>query len=143
MKTIGVMVGIKRYSDIRGLKTIEERFEYLKLGGSIGESTFGFDRWINQKFYRSMEWKQIRDEVIIRDGGYDLGALDAPLKGPHLVHHMNPLTTRDIELGTDNLLDPDFLILTSLRTHNAIHFGDKSLLPQSFVERRPGDTKLW
>lgn len=134
---------IRNYTDLSQLKTLEERFEYLKLGGTIGSSTFGFDRWINQQFYRSREWKQIRSKVIARDMGLDLGSPDTPIIGAHLIHHMNPLTLEDIEEATDNLLDPEFLISTALRTHNAVHFGDKSLLPRPFVERRPGDTKLW
>lgn len=134
---------IRTYSELRNLRTLDERFDYLELGGRIGESTFGFDRWINQQFYRSREWRQIRDDVIVRDLGFDLGAEDAPIRGAHLIHHMNPLTLEDIEKGSDNLLDPEFLITTSLRTHNAIHYGDKSQLPRPFVERRPGDTKLW
>jgi hypothetical protein len=134
---------IRTYTELRKLPTLDERFDYLELGGRIGESTFGFDRWINQQFYRSREWKQIRNHVIARDLGFDLGAEDAPLLGAHLIHHMNPLTLEDIENATDNLLDPEFLITTSLRTHNAIHYGDKGLLPRPFVERTPGDTKLW
>lgn len=134
---------IRTYSELRHYDTLEDRFDYLELGGRVGETTFGFDRWINQQFYRSREWKQIRHHVIARDNGFDLGAEDAPIVGAHLIHHMNPLTLDDIEDSTENLLDPEFLITTSLRTHNAIHYGDKSLLPRSFVERTPGDTRLW
>lgn len=134
---------IRTYTDLRRLGGLEERFEYLSLGGRVGESTFGFDRWINQLFYRSAEWRQVRFHVIARDEGLDLGAKDSPIFGAHVIHHMNPLTLEDIEEATDNLLDPEFLITTSLRTHNAIHYGDKSLLPQVFVERMPGDTLLW
>lgn len=134
---------IRTYTDLSRLSTLEDRFDYLELGGRIGESTFGFDRWINQQFYRSREWRQIRNHVIARDQGYDLGAEDAPLLGAHLIHHMNPLTLEDFEESTDNLLDPEFLITTSLRTHNAIHFGDKRQLPRPFVERYAGDTKSW
>lgn len=134
---------IRTYDELRRLPTLEERFDYLELGGKVGMSTFGFDRWINQQFYRSREWRQIRDHVLYRDQGFDLGAEDAPLLGAHVIHHMNPLTMEDFEESTDNLLDPEYLITTSLRTHNAIHFGDKELLPRPFVERRPGDTKLW
>lgn len=134
---------IRKYSDLRRLSTLRERYEYLRLGGRVGETTFGFDRWINQMFYRSAEWKQVREEVIVRDNGFDLGAEDAPILGAHLIHHMNPLTVEDIEQGTENLLDPEYLITTSLKTHNAIHYGDESLLPMPFVERRPGDTRLW
>jgi hypothetical protein len=134
---------IRTYTDLRRLPTLEDRFDYLELGGRVGESTFGFDRWINQQFYRSREWRLVRDHVLNRDQGLDLGAQDAPLFGPHLIHHMNPLTLDDFEESTENLIDPEFLITTSLRTHNAIHFGNKEQLPRPFVERRPGDTKLW
>lgn len=134
---------IRTYSELQHLDTLEERFDYLKLGGVVGQSTFGFDRWINQQFYRSREWKQIRDHVIVRDNGFDLGTPDVPTRGAHLIHHMNPLTLEDFEESTDNLLDPEFLITTALRTHNAIHFGDKELLPKPYVERRPGDTIEW
>ena len=134
---------IRTYSDLSQLPTLEERFDYLELGGIVGESTFGFDRWINQQFYRSHEWRNIRDHVIYRDEGFDLGSEDTPLRGVPVIHHMNPLTLADIEEGSDNLLDPEFLISTSLRTHNAIHFGNKEQLPRPFVERRPGDTRLW
>lgn len=137
------MTGIRTYSDLRRMRTLEERFDYLSLGGAVGASTFGFDRWVNQQFYRSAEWKQVRDVVIVRDNGMDLGSPDTPIRGPYVIHHMNPLTMQDFEESTDNLLDPEVLICTGLRTHNAIHFGDKSLLPQPFVERRPGDTVPW
>ena len=134
---------MRTYSELMHLHTLSDRFDYLELGGIVGETTFGFDRWINQQFYRSREWRQIRNHVIARDNGFDLGAEDAPLLGAHLIHHMNPLTLEDIEESTDNLLDPEFLITTSLRTHNAIHYGDKRQLPRPFVERTPGDTRLW
>lgn len=134
---------IRTYTELRELSTLEERFEYLALGGTVGASTFGFDRWINQQFYRSAEWKQARRDVIARDMGMDLGSSDTPIIGAHLIHHMNPLTLNDIEQASDNLLDPEFLITTALRTHNAVHYGDRSLLPKPYVERRPGDTKLW
>jgi hypothetical protein len=134
---------IRTYTELELLDTLEERFDYLELGGTVGESTFGFDRWMNQLFYRSREWRQVRDHVIARDNGFDLGAEDAPILGAPTIHHMNPLTRHDIEEATDNLLDPEFLITTSLRVHNAIHYGDKGQLPRPFVERRPGDTKLW
>lgn len=134
---------IRTYSELRQLDGLEDRFDYLSLGGQVGVSTFGFDRWMNQQFYRSREWKQIRDHVIVRDDGMDLGAEDAPIRGPYIIHHMNPLTPNDIQESTENLLDPEFLITTSLRTHNAVHFGDKKQLPRPFVERSPGDTNLW
>lgn len=134
----------RTYSDLCRMRTLEERFDYLALGGEVGASTFGFDRWVNQQFYRSTEWRQVRDIVISRDNGYDLGSPDVPVRGPFTIHHMNPLTMADIENATDNLLEPEFLITTGLRTHNAIHFGDASMLPmREFVERRPGDTIPW
>ena len=134
---------IRTYTELKRLRTLEDRFDYLSLGGVVGESTFGFDRWVNQQFYRSREWKQIRQFVIARDLGMDLGSDDTPIHGAHLIHHMNPIALSDIEDSTENLLDPEFLITTALRTHNAIHFGDKSQLPQPYVERQPGDTTLW
>ncbi len=137
------MTRIRTYTELRNLPTLLERYDYLELGGRIGETTFGFDRWINQQLYHSREWKQVRHHVIARDMGYDLGAEDAPLLGAHVIHHMNPLTLDDFEEATENLLDPEFLITTSLRTHNAIHYGDKGQLPRPFVERTPGDTRLW
>lgn len=134
---------IRTYSELSRIPTLLERYDYLRLGAAVGASTFGSERWLNQSFYRSREWRDIRDFVIVRDQGYDLGAEDAPLLGAHLIHHMNPLTPYDIEHGTDNLLNPEYLITTSLRTHNAIHFGDEQQLPRPFVERSPGDTRLW
>lgn len=134
---------IRTYTELDRLGDLEERFDYLMLDSQIGTSTFGFDRWINQQFYHSREWQQIRNHIIARDQGFDLGAEDAPIRGAHLIHHMNPITYEDIEDSTENLLDPEFLITTALRTHNAIHFGDKRQLPRPFVERSPGDTRLW
>lgn len=134
---------MKTYTEMREYDTFVDRFRYLKLGGRVGFETFGHDRWINQKFYDSVEWKQTRNHVIARDLGMDLGASDNPIRGPILVHHMNPIQLRDISDATDNLLDPEYLISVSHTTHNAIHYGDEGLLPQPYVERRPGDTKLW
>ena len=134
---------IRTYSDLRSLSTLEERYEYLALRGVVGESTFGFDRWMNQLFYRSSEWRRVRDYVIARDEGFDLGIDDVPLRGVPYVHHMNSLTQQDIEDATDNMLDPEYLITCSLTTHNAIHYGDIRQLPQPYVERRPGDTVPW
>lgn len=134
---------IRTYSDLRRLQTFEERFRYLVLRGSVGHDTFGFDRWLNQEFYRSREWKSARQAVILRDDGCDLGIPDYEIHHGLLVHHMNPLTVRDIERGASWILDPEYLITTRHRTHNAIHFGDESLLPKPFVERAPGDTRLW
>lgn len=137
------MTRIRSYSELRRIHTFEERFEYLSLGGEVGATTFGFDRWINQRFYRSREWRMIRDEVIVRDHGCDLGIVGHDLHTDLLVHHMNPMTSEDIENRDGWILDSEYLITTSHRTHNAIHYGDRSLLPQPLVERRPGDTNLW
>lgn len=133
----------RNYSELSQLRTIEERFEYLSLGGIVGESTFGFDRWINQQFYRSREWKLVRSEVITRDLGFDLGVRDTPIAGPYLVHHMNPITVQDIDESTENLIDPEFLITVALRTHNGIHYGDASLLPKVWQPRQPDDHIEW
>ena len=120
-----------------------ERFRYLALPGSVGAQTFGFDRHVNQKFYTSRQWRQIRLHVIARDEGCDLGVRDHEIRDKILIHHMNPMTIDDIVEGNESILDPEFLICTSHRTHNAIHFGDERKLPKPLVERRPGDTKLW
>lgn len=133
----------RSYSEMRRFETFEERYEYLRLGGMVGEVTFGFDRYVNQAFYKSSEWQTTRNGVILRDNGCDLGVRGHEINGSVLVHHMNPVEVDDILDREDWLLNPDFLITTTQKTHNAIHYGDKSLLPQDFVERRPGDTKLW
>lgn len=134
---------IRSYSGMRALRSFEDRFRYLSLGGSVGETTFGFDRWINQQFYRSTEWKQIRNEVITRDNGCDLGILGYEIHDRPIVHHMNPMTAAAIERGDPDIMDPEFLVLVTHRTHNAIHYGDESLLRRPLVERQRGDTKLW
>lgn len=123
------------------LETFQERYAYLELGGVVGQQTFGSDRWLNQKFYHSHEWKRVRSFVINRDRGCDLGVEDYEIFSDLLVHHMNPLQVED--LGMDVALNPEFLVTTSKRTHNAIHYGDASLLPQPVISRAPGDTKLW
>lgn len=133
----------RRYRELRRIPTFGDRFDYLRLGGEVGARTFGFDRWINQLFYRSREWRLIRDEVIVRDRGCDLGVPGYDLAADLLVHHMNPIAAEDIENREEWILDPEYLITTSLQTHNAIHYGDRSLLPKPFVERQPGDTRLW
>lgn len=138
-----MMESNRRYSELRRLNTFEERFEYLKLEGVIGNQTFGSDRWMNQCFYALPEWKQVRDEVIVRDGGCDLGVPGFEIRFGLLVHHMNPVTFGDIVHGEAWILDPEFLITTSRRTHNAIHYGDASQTPRGPVVRRPGDTTLW
>lgn len=134
---------IKAYRELRRLETFEERFRYLSLGGRVGIVTFGFDRWINQQFYRSREWKHVRHEVIVRDNAWDLGIEDYPINGQLLIHHMNPVSLSDITDARETILNPEFLITVSHRTHNAIHYGDEKLLPQPYVERTRGDTKLW
>lgn len=133
----------RRYSELRRLTTFEERFEYLSLRGHVGESTFGYDRWMNQEFYRSREWSLARDVAIARDQGCDLGIPGYDIHHGLLVHHMNPMTELDLVSGEESIIDPEFLITTTQRTHNAIHFGDASLLIRVPVERRPGDTTLW
>lgn len=133
----------RKYSELRRLDSFEDRFEYLKLRGKVGESTFGFERFLNQGFYTSSEWRNVRNHVIVRDEGLDLGFPDHEINGKMLVHHMNPMTPEDIENGNPDILNPDYLITVSHLTHNAIHYGDKDLLPKPYVERRPGDTKLW
>lgn len=133
----------RRYSELSLLSTFEDRFEYLKLDGSVGRSTFGFDRYINQGFYRSREWKSTRSRVISRDNGCDLGIPGYEIHVELLVHHMNPMIPDDIINGEEWILNPDFLITTTKRTHNAIHYGDRSLLPKVTTQRSAGDTKLW
>ena len=134
---------IKTYSELITLPTFEERFRYLKLDGVVGKSTFGFDRYLNQKFYTSKEWKKIRNEIILRDNGLDLGMEDHEIIGKIYIHHMNPIMAKDIVDQTRYLLDPEFLICVSHNTHNAIHYGDEDLLPRSIIERRPNDTCPW
>jgi len=133
----------KCYRELSRLGSFEERFEYLSLKGIVGESTFGFDRWLNQQFYRSKEWKDARSYVIARDNGCDLGVRGYEIFADLVVHHMNPLTAEAIQHGEFEIIDPEFLITTSLKTHNAIHYGDESLLPRGPIIRQPGDTKLW
>lgn len=137
------MKTIRTYNELRRLVTFEDRFEYLKLKGLVGEATFGFDRYMNQAFYTSSEWRRVRDSVIVRDNGCDLGMEGYEIHDKVLVHHINPVRIEDLEQGGGHVLDPNFLICTSNRTHQAIHFGDSSLLPKPYVRRRPGDTKLW
>jgi hypothetical protein len=133
----------RRYSELRRIPTFEERFSYLDLRGQVGEQTFGSNRWFNQRFYRSREWRHVRDIVILRDNGCDLGVPGYEIHGRIMIHHMNPVTMEDLTNGTALVLDPEYLITTTQRTHNAIHYGGVSLLPRPIVERKPGDTKLW
>lgn len=134
---------IRRYSVLKHIETFEERFNYLKLNGSVGKETFGFDRYLNQIFYSSPEWKKIRREVIIRDNGCDLGIADYSIQGQILIHHMNPISKDDIINRSDILLNPEYLVCVSLNTHNAIHYSDESLLSLLPNERSKNDTCPW
>lgn len=135
---------IRTYSELSKLKTFRERYEYLKLDGTVGEETFGFDRYINQMFYKSEEWKRIRNYVITRDNGCDLGIQDRKIvDSVILVHHMNPITKEDIINKNEILLDPEYLITTIKPTHDAIHYGDESLLAEDLVVRSKNDTCPW
>lgn len=135
---------IRTYSELILLPTFEERFKYLNLDGLIGEDTFGFDRYLNQYFYKnSLEWKKVRRDVIIRDNGCDLGSWDRPIFGKILIHHMNPLTKEDILKRTEILLNPEYLISTSLDTHNAIHYGSIETIIRDPIERTKNDTCPW
>ena len=133
----------RTYNDLRQCKTFEERFNYLKLKGSVGEETFGFDRWINQQFYRSVEWRRVRNEVILRDNGCDMGDQNHPIKGRIIIHHMNPVKKEDFDQNPEILLDPSQLVCVSHNTHNAIHYGDENLLPKEWSPRQPNDTCPW
>lgn len=134
---------IRTYSELRRIDSFEERFRYLSLMGQVGEPTFGFDRYLNQRFYTSREWRQLRHHIIARDNGCDLGVEGYEIFDKIIIHHMNPMMSEDLIHGNDDILNPEYLITTTHRTHNAIHFGDESLLPKEFVERSPGDTLLW
>lgn len=131
------------YSETVLRDTFLGRFRYLKLGGTLGIETFGFDRHLNQAFYASREWKQARDIAIVRDGGCDLGIPGMEILDRVLVHHMNPVRPEDLVNFNEDILNPEYLICVSTRTHNAIHFGDENQLPSPVIERRPGDTTLW
>lgn len=135
---------IKTYSELITIDSYKERFEYLKLSGSVGIETFGFDRYLNQVFYTSQEWRSLRNQIIIRDKGCDMAMEGYEIFGKILVHHMNPITAEDIQKRRTDILNPEYLICVSHETHNAIHYGDGNLLRLStFVERKPNDTKLW
>ena len=134
---------IRSYSELRRITTFEERYKYLQLGGIVGKDTFGFDRYLNQIFYRSQKWRSIRDQVIIRDNGCDLGVEGYDIYGRILIHHMNPITLEDIEKESDFLLNPEYLICTTHNTHNAIHYGDEKLLITAPIERTKTDTCPW
>lgn len=134
---------IRTYTELLRHHTFEDRYEYLKLPGEVGRSTFGYDRHLNQRFYKSAEWRQLRGYILVRDEGCDLADPDHPIAARPIIHHMNPLLPDDIVHSSDNLMNPEYLITVSHNTHNAIHYGDASLLPTPLVDRSPGDTKLW
>lgn len=137
------MMDIKCYSELMLLSTFQARYQYLRLNGEVGKETFGFDRYMNQFFYRSPEWRRVRDFVITRDEGCDLGIPGREIFGRIIIHHMNPIRPEDIRNRSDLLLDPEYLITTIHDTHLAIHYGDEHLLLQEPVERRPNDTCPW
>lgn len=134
---------MRTYTELIQLLTFKERYEYLRLKGFVGQDTFGFDRYMNQRFYHSTEWKRIRRDVIIRDEGRDLAMPGYEIQNGLYIHHMNPIEAKDIQEATEYLLNPEYLVCVSFDTHQAIHYGDESLLPKLPTERRPGDTKLW
>ena len=134
---------IRTYTELSRMPSFEERYRYLRLTGQVGKETFGFDRYLNQVFYRSQRWKRIRDEVILRDNGCDLGVEGYEIYGRIIIHHMNPITLEDIERESIYLLDPEFLICTVHNTHNAIHYGDENLLITAPIERTKYDTCPW
>jgi hypothetical protein len=139
----GVQEMIRTYQELKQLQTFEERYKYLRIGGTVGKDSFGYDRYINQLFYTSSRWKKTRDKIIIRDGGCDLGLEDYPIRAIIIIHHMNQVTLEDIELDRDILYDPEFLISTSLDTHNAIHYGNLPQAARIPIERKRNDTCPW
>lgn len=134
---------ILTYSELIQIPTFEERFEYLKLRGQVGDETFGFDRYLNQQFYKSKEWKDLRNHIFIRDNGCDLGIEGRDIFGRYVIHHMNPIGIEDIDEASEYLLNPEFLITVSHNTHNAIHYGDETLLIKEPIQRLKNDTCLW
>lgn len=131
------------YRELSRLKTFEERYEYLRIGGAVGESIFSFERYLNQALYMSKRWKLLRNEIIVRDNACDLGVEGHDIYDKIIIHHMNPITREQIRNPDESLFDPEFLICVSNRTHQAIHYGDASLLPKGPVIRRPNDTCPW
>ena len=135
---------IRYYSELIQLPTFKERFEYLKLSGSVGKATFGYDRYLNQNFYKSREWKRLRDEIIVRDNGCEMGLEDYEIRGRILIHHMNPIVDDDIVNISEYLMNPDYLICVSHDLHNAIHYGNEDILrTKEYNPRRPNDTCPW
>jgi hypothetical protein len=133
----------RSYSELIEIDDFKERYDYLSLNGVVCELTFGHSRYLNQRFYRSAEWKHIRNHIIARDLGCDLGVEGYEIYSPPHIHHMNPMTAKQIAHGDSNILNPEYLITVSHRTHNAIHYGDERQLPKTYTPRLRGDTKLW
>lgn len=131
------------YSELMQLKSFEDRYEYLKLSGEVGNPTFGYDRYFNQTFYHSSEWRRARNGIILRDNGCDLGVEGYEIHGRIYIHHLNPITKKDVEEFSDILLDPENLVCVTFDTHNAIHYGDQKILPKVPIDRAPGDTCPW
>lgn len=136
-------MSFRTFSELVQISDFLERFNYLALRGQVGDSTFGFDRWMNQRFYRSHEWRVLRQEVIARDLGCDLAMPGFEIHDRIIIHHMNPMSVVDIKHSNEDILNPEFLISTTHRTHNVIHYGDVGLLPRNYIPRSAGDTKLW
>ena len=136
-------MSIRTYSELIAIPPFEERFKYLQLNGNVGAETFGYDRVFNQRFYSSLEWKRLRDEIIFRDNGCDLGILDRRIMGKIFIHHMNPIMLEDIRESSEFLLNPEYLICMSFETHNAIHYGDENQLFKAPIERKQYDTCPW
>ena len=132
-----------RYSELIRIPSFYDRYEYLRLSGLIGESTFGFDRYLNQRFYTSTEWKRFRNQMIVRDGGHDMAHEDFPINGKIILHHLNPITIEDIEAHSDILFEPENVVCVSHDVHEAIHYGTEDLLPKVPIERQPYDTIPW
>ncbi len=133
----------RRYSELIQLRSFQERYDYLQLYGEVAKETFGCNRYLNQSLYTSTEWKVLRNKIIVRDHGCDLGCEGFDIYGPIIIHHLNPITAEDILNRSPNIFDPENLISTTLATHNAIHYGDKTLLTVLPVERRKNDTCPW
>lgn len=133
----------RSYTELSRIQTFEQRYDYLVVRAMVGIDTFGFERWLNQAFYHSAEWRHARQRVIARDYGRDLGIEGYEISDRVIIHHMNPINVEDITHSNIDIINPEYLITVSLRTHNAIHYGDRSQLVQPIVQRRPGDTKLW
>lgn len=138
-----ISMRIRTYSELIRLQTFEERLEYLRLAGQVGRSTFAFDRYLNQRFYTSKEWKNLRPKIIVRDGACDLGVQGFDILDRIYIHHMNPMLIEDLTEFNPDVLNPDFLICTSFETHNAIHYGKRNRIPSPLVERMPNDTCPW